>query len=113
MNEKHPLHHDGLVVEDAHGNRLLAIPTSVLEILKYAAVVQFIDGERVCRMRVDGWQPGQPRPIASTALTALPAPPSDSDTAVPGWKCPNVDCGANVADDELVCAWCSTRRPNH
>lgn len=43
---------DGLVVEGAQGVRILALPTAVLEALRYAEVIQFKAGDRVSRMRV-------------------------------------------------------------
>lgn len=48
----HPMEFDGLVVEGPNGVRLVAIPTSTLEILQYAEVIQFKQGDRVSRMRV-------------------------------------------------------------
>lgn len=44
---------DGLVVESARGDRLLAVPTAILEILRYATVIQYKKGDDVYRMRVD------------------------------------------------------------
>lgn len=44
---------DGLVVESPRGDRLLALPIAVLEILRYAAVIEYRRGGSVHRMRVD------------------------------------------------------------
>lgn len=51
---------DGLVVESPKGDRLLALPIAVLEILRYASVIQYRRGGRVTRMRVDGFLDGRP-----------------------------------------------------
>lgn len=47
-----PIEYDGLVVEAKDGIRLIAIPTAVLEILKYAEVIQFTRAGQVSRLRV-------------------------------------------------------------
>lgn len=46
---------DGLVVESPRGDRLLALPIAVLEVLRYAAVIQYKRGGSVYRMRVDSF----------------------------------------------------------
>lgn len=50
-----PVDFDGLVVESPRGDRLLALPIAVLEILRYAAVIQYKRGGSVYRMRVDSF----------------------------------------------------------
>jgi hypothetical protein len=46
---------DGLVVESPRGDRLLALPIAVLEVLRYASVIQYRRGGRVYRMRIDSF----------------------------------------------------------
>lgn len=46
---------DGLVVEAPNGDRLLALPIAVLEVLRYASVIQYRRAGRVHRMRIDGF----------------------------------------------------------
>jgi hypothetical protein len=47
-----PPEFDGLVVEDAQGVRLLALPAAVLPVLRSAAVLRFRCGDSVFNMRV-------------------------------------------------------------
>lgn len=50
---------DGLVVEASNGDRLLALPIAVLEILRYASVIQYRRAGSVHRMRLDGFLDGR------------------------------------------------------
>jgi hypothetical protein len=101
----HPIEPDGLVVEDQNGVRLLAIPTQLLEILRFAAVLQYVHQGRVYRMRVDGFtdgrQGGQPLPHHS---------PADPDQAE-RWECPNPECSIFNGAEDRSCTMCYTPRP--
>lgn len=65
--EWRPMDFDGLVVESARGDRLLALPVSVLEILRSAAVIRFRRGGSMFSMRLDAFMDGRPggQPIAT------------------------------------------------
>lgn len=96
-NDWRPLDFDGLVVESPSGERLLALPIAVLEVLRYASVIQYRRAGRVHRMRIDGFLDGRngghilttaQDAIAADALEAQdpsptppPAPPEEQDPA--------------------------------
>lgn len=50
---------DGLVVESANGDRILALPTVVLESLRYASVIRYKRGASVWNLRLDGFTDGR------------------------------------------------------
>ncbi|MER7953078.1 hypothetical protein ABTY59_37440 [Streptomyces sp. NPDC096079] len=123
MSFNHPVEFDGIVIEDQNGNRLLAIPTAALEILRFAAVIQYRSQGRVSRMRVDGFMDGRPagtplpvRPTPPPPAAAAPVPtpaPAPLLVAVPDrWRCPNPECGCMVDNPYASCPWCRTPRPS-
>lgn len=73
-----PQEFDGLVVESANGDRLLALPIAVLEILRYASVIRFQRGGSFHSMRLDNFADGRQggRPLPQGPVTAPPADPS-------------------------------------
>lgn len=76
--EWRPVDFDGLVVEDDRGNRLLALPTAVLEILRHAAVIRFRRADSMFSMRLDAFTDGRTggQPIPQQPNTPRPAPTS-------------------------------------
>ena len=84
-----PFEFDGLVVEAQDGSRLLALPTSVLQILQHAAVIQFQAQGRVSRMRVSGFLDGRDNSIPQQA----PAPVLNADP-IPSTSVPTPEYGA-------------------
>lgn len=119
INPNDPVELDGLVVEDASGNRLLAIPTVSLEILRFAAVLQFKRGDLVVRVRVDGLgdratvptQPHYPSPTPVRLPNPSPAPSPAPLIVIErdDWQCPG--CRRHVDGGYDVCTWCNTTRP--
>lgn len=71
MNDWRPVDFDGLVVESASGDRLLALPTAVLEILRHASVIRYRRGDSLYSLRVDSFPPAPEQAPA----TPSPAPP--------------------------------------
>lgn len=73
MTDQHswcPLDFDGLVVESATGDRLLALPVSVLEILRHATIVRFRRGDSIYSMSLTDFGPANsPTPPSTSAPT--------------------------------------------
>lgn len=83
---------DGLVVEDAQGVRLLAIPAALLPVLRSAAVIRYRLGDSVFNMRLnhftDGRPGGQPITLARDEMAPRVEPP------LPAGSAPTPDYGA-------------------
>lgn len=47
-----PIEFDGLVVENPRGDRIIALPIAVLEVLRYASVIRYKRGGSVWNMRL-------------------------------------------------------------
>lgn len=82
--EWRPVEFDGLVIESANGDRLLALPVAVLEILRYASVIRFRRAGAFYSMRLDTFAdasqgghllPAQPASSVEHAPTPSPTPP--------------------------------------
>ncbi|MFJ2952950.1 hypothetical protein ACIO8H_35860 [Streptomyces sp. NPDC087226] len=78
-----PVDFDGLVVEGPRGERLLALPIAVLEILRYAQVIRFRSGGSMFSMRLDAFTDGRKggRPVPEQPAT--PPAPAPSPTPPP------------------------------
>lgn len=82
-----PVDFDGLVVEAADGARLLAIPTAVLEVLRYAHIIRFRRGTELHSLRLgafaerlqeqDEHTPPLPQRAANTPSPTPPPAPGD------------------------------------
>jgi hypothetical protein len=99
----HTTEPNGLVVEDANGNRLLAIPTAAVELLEAADVIQYTRDGIVQRFQIRG---------TGGHLVAVPAPPDPPPPATAQLvNC--TECGAGTTDPNpaLGCVWCGTPFP--
>lgn len=120
-----PREPDGLVVEDAHGNRLLAVPTQLLEILRFASVIQYTRGACTFRLHVPDWNDPTPAPAyvpqqpsdpgAGAYLVAVPSPspttPPPLPAQVTNWVCPDPLCGIVNGPEVVRCTMCHAPRP--
>lgn len=78
---------DGLVVESPAGDRLLALPIAVLEVLRYASVIQYRRAGRVSRMRVDGHldRSTQAQDVVADAVQGIQEQAANDAGAVASW----------------------------
>jgi hypothetical protein len=73
-----PPEYDGLVIEDAHGVRLLALPAAIVPVLRSAAVLRFRLGDSVFNMRV-----APQLPVQRTQDGPRVEPPQQSSGSAP------------------------------
>lgn len=117
-----PIDPDGVVIEDQMGNRLIAVPTALLEVLRFAAVIQYTRQGYTYRMRVDGLGdkapvlPAQPGPAPAAYNPSPTTPPAALVLLAPvetagEWTCPNPECGVRTPLSRGACQWCNTPRP--
>lgn len=109
-----PAEPDGIVVEGPGGVRLVAIPTAVLDILKFADTIQYTREGHVYRMRVGLPRPGgvplQPTPTTTPAPSPTTPPPADRAEygLADAWQCRNPKCGWYNVSKAAECGECGT-----
>lgn len=91
---------DGLVVESANGDRILALPIAVMESLRYASVIRFRRQGSFFSLRLDhftdGRQGGQPIPQQSPEPGPNSPQPNRSSAPTPEYGAPPLPVhGAN------------------
>ncbi|MFV6033176.1 hypothetical protein [Streptomyces sp. NPDC056264] len=118
----------GLVIEDSHGRRLVAIPTSELGILRYADVIQFKGEDGVLRrfhLSEPPFMTDADEPITHTTAPdefeqqparLRPVPPAGLPVSIPtpreegSWICLNIACRTHNGAERSSCYACETRR---